>query len=75
MTPRYPILTARKVRTALERCGFVTRRQTGSHLIFRHPETGAVVVLPMHRRPLQIGTLRSVLKQAHLTLEQFVEFL
>ena len=47
-------------------------RQTGSHLILR-PDHRTVVV-PMHR-PIKPGTLKGLIEQAGLTLEQFAEAL
>ena len=54
---------------ALKRFGFIQLRQTGSHLILRK-ETRTVVV-PQHK-PLKPGTLKGIVEQAGLTLEQFV---
>ena len=55
---------------ALQRMGFVVQRQTGSHLILRRE--GRTVVVPQHK-PLKPGTLKGVLEQAAISLEQFVE--
>ncbi|MCI0478238.1 MAG: type II toxin-antitoxin system HicA family toxin [Anaerolineales bacterium] len=59
---------------ALERLGFVQVRQRGSHVVLkkqtREGEIGCVV--PLHRE-LAIGTLRSVIKQARLTAEEFMQ--
>jgi predicted RNA binding protein YcfA (HicA-like mRNA interferase family) len=54
---------------ALKRFGFVEIRQTGSHLILR--KESRTVVVPQHK-PLKPGTLKSIIEQAGLTLEQFV---
>ena len=54
---------------ALKRHGFIQLRQTGSHLILR--KEGRTVVVPQHK-PLKPGTLKGVIEQAGLTLEQFV---
>jgi predicted RNA binding protein YcfA (HicA-like mRNA interferase family) len=53
---------------ALERAGFVFRSQRGSHRKLRHSD-GRTVIVPMHRE-LAPGTLRSILKQAGLSVEQ-----
>jgi predicted RNA binding protein YcfA (HicA-like mRNA interferase family) len=53
---------------ALKRLGFVSIRQTGSHLILRKNER--TVVVPQHK-PLKPGTLKGVIEQAGLTVEQF----
>ena len=54
---------------ALKRFGFLELRQTGSHLILR--KEGRTVVVPQHK-PLKPGTLKGVIEQAGLTLEEFV---
>ena len=59
---------------ALERLGFVQTRQRGSHVVLKRQtiegEVGCVV--PLHRG-LAIGTLRSILRQAQVTLDEFVK--
>ena len=47
--------------------------QKGSHLKMRHPD-GRVVIIPMHRE-IATGTLRSILRQAKLTIEEFLDLL
>jgi predicted RNA binding protein YcfA (HicA-like mRNA interferase family) len=54
---------------ALKRCGYLELRQTGSHLILR--KESRTVVVPQHRT-LKPGTLKGIIEQAGLTLEQFV---
>lgn len=54
---------------ALRRLGFVEMRQTGSHRILR--KEGRTVVEPMHR-PIKPGTLKGLIEQAGVTLEEFV---
>ena len=54
---------------ALKRLGFVQLRQTGSHLIMRKDQR--TVVVPQHK-PIKPGTLKGVIEQAGLTLEEFV---
>jgi len=55
---------------ALKRLGFVTLRQTGSHLIMRREQV--TLVVPQHK-PIKPGTLKGVIDQAGLTLEEFVQ--
>ncbi len=54
----------------LLRIGFAQARQTGSHLILRHAD-GRQVVVPMHPGELPMGTFRNILKQAHLTPDEY----
>ena len=65
-------LSGREVRAALERIGFVFRRQSGSHMILRRDQPYARVVIPDHRF-IRVGTLRRIISEAGLTVEQFVE--
>jgi predicted RNA binding protein YcfA (HicA-like mRNA interferase family) len=60
---------------ALHRAGFVDDRQSGSHLTLLHPGTGRRAVVPMHSRDLRVGTLASILREAGLSVEEFVELL
>jgi predicted RNA binding protein YcfA (HicA-like mRNA interferase family) len=67
-------LSGRQVRAALERAGFVFRRQTGSHMILRRDQPYARVVVPDHK-PLRSGTLRRIIADAGLTVGQFIQLL
>ena len=67
-------LSGREVRTALERAGFVFRRQTGSHMILRRDEPYARVVIPNHKQ-VRAGTLRRIIADAGLSVEQFMGLL
>ena len=67
-------LSGRDVRVALERIGFIFRRQTGSHMMLRRDLPYARVVVPDHKQ-LRSGTLRRIIADAGLTVEQFVELL
>ena len=69
-----PRLSGRETVTALERMGFVQVRQRGSHVVLRKSTPDRVIgwVVPLHRE-LAIGTLRSILRQAYLSPEEFME--
>ena len=67
-------LSGREVHTALERVGFVFRRQRGSHMVLRRDQSYARVVIPDHRQ-LRSGTLRRMIADAGLTVEQLIELL
>jgi len=66
---------------ALKRVGFEEVRQKGSHLVLRRspdPDgtpTTAVCVVPLHRRDMAVGTLASVLRQAGVDPETFIQAL
>jgi predicted RNA binding protein YcfA (HicA-like mRNA interferase family) len=67
-------LSGRDVRAALEQIGFVFRRQTGSHMILRREQPYGRIVVPDHR-PVRLGTLRRIITDAGLTVDQFVDLL
>lgn len=67
-------LSGREVRAALERVGFVFRRQTGSHMMLRRDQPHARIVVPDHKQ-VRSGTLRRIIADAGLTVEQFTELL
>lgn len=62
-------LSGAEVVRTLRRFGYIQIRQSGSHLILRRENR--TVVVPQHK-PLKPGTLKSIIEQAGLTLEQFV---
>jgi len=67
-------LSGREVRTALERAGFIFRRQSGSHMILRRDAPFARVVVPDHKQ-VRSGTLRRIITDAGLTVELFMQLL
>jgi predicted RNA binding protein YcfA (HicA-like mRNA interferase family) len=66
---RYPDVSGEEAVRALKRLGFEFRRQSGSHAILRRGNKGCVV--PMHRE-INRHTLKGVLEQAGVTLDEFV---
>ncbi len=74
--PKMPRLSSREVIRALERLGFEQVRQTGSHVVMKKKtEEGEIgCVVPVHRE-LKVGTLSGILKQAHISVEEFIESL
>ena len=73
MTQRLPVATAREVLAALRRAGFVVDRVAGSHYILAHPDNPAsAVTVPFHgSHSLKPGTLRNIIRQSGLTVEEF----
>jgi predicted RNA binding protein YcfA (HicA-like mRNA interferase family) len=76
MPPKLRRVPADKVIRALERLGFVQVRQRGSHIVLKKQTPNGAVgcVVPLHNN-LPIGTLRSILRQAQVTPEEFMEHL
>ena len=72
--PKPPLVSGKETVKALQRLGFVFIRQKGSHAILcRETANGARgCVVPMHRE-IQPGTLRGILKQAGVDVQDFME--
>ena len=73
---RLPRVSGRDVIRALERAGFVVDRSSGSHYVLVHsndPERRAIV--PYGRKTMKLGTLRSILRQADLSVDNFTRLL
>ena len=65
-----PALSGKEVVKKFEKFGWVVARQSGSHIIMT--KEGAVVTLsvPNHREVAK-GTLRSLIRSANLTVDEF----
>jgi len=70
--PKLPRLSGAEIIKILQKMGFYQARQRGSHVVMKktNPESVVGCVVPMHKE-VAIGTLSSILKQAHLTPEEF----
>lgn len=67
-------LSYREVKRRLEHLGFVLVTQRGSHVKFVRSTSGTVLtaIVPKHDE-IAVGTLRSILRQARISLEQWDE--
>jgi predicted RNA binding protein YcfA (HicA-like mRNA interferase family) len=65
-------LSFREVKRRLEAAGFVALSQRGSHVKFvkRDGDHTLTTIVPQHAE-IAVGTLRSILRQANLSIEQF----
>lgn len=71
--PSLPAVKIRRVIRALEKAGFRQVRQHGSHLQLKRGNL--LVTVPVHPGDLNPIVLRSILRQAQMTLEEFLELL
>lgn len=71
---KLPVVSGRECVRAMERAGFRVRRQKGSHIVLRRDEPFAQVVVPDHKK-LDRGTLRAIIRQAGLSVEEFTSLL
>jgi predicted RNA binding protein YcfA (HicA-like mRNA interferase family) len=76
MTRRLPALKPREVIRALQRAGFFVDHVTGSHHILYHPQKPHLrITVAYHGKDLKPQTLRSIIRQAGLTNEEFLDLL
>ena len=76
MTRQLPTLKPRQVIRALERAGFELLRGKGSHHYFHHQGHPALLVcVPVHPGDLKRPVLRSILRQANLTVDAFLDLI
>ena len=66
--PEVPIVKPKKLIAALNRLGFYEVRQTGSHLQLKRGNLLATV--PMHPGDVSPRVLRSILRQARLSVQE-----
>lgn len=72
---KLPQISGNEVCKALEKEGFVFKRQTGSHCIYqKQSEEGTVTIpVPVHsNRPLKKGTLQNILNKAGISKEKLI---
>ena len=55
----------------LSKLGFVFQRQQGSHMVLRRESPFARVVVPNHKS-LRVGTLRTILNEAGITVDELI---
>ena len=69
-----PRISGQECVKALLKAGFYFNRQHGSHIILRRNFPFAQLVVLNHKE-LDKGTLRAIIRQADLGVEEFVKFL
>jgi predicted RNA binding protein YcfA (HicA-like mRNA interferase family) len=74
MAPKLPQVAGEALLRALARLGFVEQRQRGSHVHLKRASDGRRLTVPVHKgRTIPPGTLRAILRDADLTIEELVE--
>lgn len=74
--PKLPVVSGKEVIKALSKIGFEHIRTKGSHAILNKStdKEKITIPVPLHKE-LAKGTLKSIMKQAELELEDFVKLL
>jgi predicted RNA binding protein YcfA (HicA-like mRNA interferase family) len=73
MSPKLPVVSGADLIRALGKFGYVTVRQKGSHVRLRHSTDARhlPVTIPLHDE-IAFGTLRRILRDAAVTVEQLL---
>ena len=63
----------REITKRLKKCGFEFDRQAaGSHEIWHNPNTGKYTTIPNHPGDMPEGTLRAIIRQAGISVDDFL---
>lgn len=73
MSPKLPVVSGAQLVRAPSKFGYVVVRQKGSHVRLRHSMDARrlPVTVPLHRE-VAFGTLRRILRDANITVEQLI---
>lgn len=66
---KVPDLSHQRIVRALEKAGFVLRRQ-GKHISMYHSEKNVVAIIP-RQSPVKRGTLARILKEIDISVDEF----
>ncbi len=73
--PKLQRISGKKLVSVLEKMGFEQVRQKGSHVVLKRETATETIgcVVPLHKE-LAVGTIRGVLRQAGVSLEEYAEY-
>ncbi len=74
--PKLPVISGRDAIRAFEAAGFLVlkRRGKGSHIVLIRRDPTTILTVPDHKE-LDRGTLRAIIRQAGMTIEEFLQLL
>lgn len=71
---KLPKISGKTCVKALQNVGFYQKRRESSHIILRRDEPFAQVVVPDHQE-IATGTLRAIIRDADLSVDEFIDLL
>jgi predicted RNA binding protein YcfA (HicA-like mRNA interferase family) len=72
---KLPVVSGRNLVKALAKIGYLSDHQTGSHIILRHhAPPHRRLTIPNHKE-IAKGTLKHIIKEAGLALDEFIALL
>jgi predicted RNA binding protein YcfA (HicA-like mRNA interferase family) len=72
---KLPVVSGKEVVKALAKLGYSVDHQRGSHIILRHSQPPHRRITVPNHHELAKGTLRGIIREAGLTVDEFVELL
>ncbi len=76
MSEKLPRIDCQELVRALERAGFVRKRTKGSHLHMWRETDRKRVTIPVHQgKTVPMGTLRAILRDTDISIEEFRKLL
>ena len=73
--PKLPVISGKECVKALKKAGYEEDHQTGSHIILRHKDPPHRRLTVPNHKEIAKGTLKSILKDAGLSVDEFIELL
>ncbi len=73
--PKLPSIKPRELIKILNKLGYIEVRQKGSHKHFKKLGSENLVTVPFHNKDIKQTTLRSIIKQVNLTIEEFIKLI
>ena len=67
-------ISGKQVIKVLQKAGFYSKRQKGSHVVLRRDDPFAQVTVPDHKT-IDTGTLSAILDSSNLSIEEFLKLL
>jgi predicted RNA binding protein YcfA (HicA-like mRNA interferase family) len=76
MSPKLPVISGAQLIRAIRKFGYEVVRQKGSHVRLRHSSDSrrTPITIPLHDE-IASGTLRRILRDSQVTVEQLIEVL
>lgn len=71
MSSKYPVLPPSEIIRVLQKFGFEKVSQKGSHIKLKNYYSNKICIVPMHDEVAK-GTLKSILEQSNIKLEDFL---
>lgn len=73
--PKLPIISGKQAIKAFQKIGYEIDHQTGSHIILRHREPPYRRLTVPNHTELAKGTLRALIRQSGLKVEEFLDLI